>query len=419
MYRHRTIERCLQEMINAFPVIMLSGPRQVGKTTLLNYLAQQTTEKWNFVTFDDLNLRTQAIEEPELFLMNQRTPLVIDEFQYAPNLLSYIKIIVDKARTNELFGDKQEVGTLFYLTGSQVFQTMAVVSESLAGRVAILDLYGFSSREMNGLLEDIFVPKIENLKARTRAKRLSSYDIFERIFHGSFPELHNKPHIGVKKFYETYVRTYLERDIRQIIKVKDELKFLKFISSVAARTSQEYNASNIASDVDIDSKTVDHWMSVLKNTGLVYLLQPYFNNQVARAIKRPKICFMDTGLACYLTGYTDIKTLELGAYNGAIFETYLISEIIKSFSNNGLDPRKYLYYYRDHNGCEIDLLVLYDHIIYPVEIKKSANPQKSSIKNFKVIEKFAMDCGNGIVLCLMEDIFALDSNNYCVPIEYI
>lgn len=418
-YKTRTIETCLNSLIGNCPVIMITGPRQVGKTTLLSHLKATSKEKINFVSLDNLLLRSQAIEDPELFLRNYETPLIIDEFQYAPELLSYIKIQVDKARQNELFGDREDVGTLYYLTGSQIFQTMENVSESLAGRIAILDLYGFSERELEDLEETIFIPDINLLKNKKRVKTKLTSEIFEKIINGSYPEVNNNNGRNREQFYEDYIRTYIERDVRQLINIKDENKFVKFISSIAARTAQEYNAFDIANDIGIDSKTVDEWISILKNTNLIYMLQAYSNNNVQKAIKRPKIYFMDTGLACYLTGYISSTTLERSAYNGAIFETYIISEIVKSYTNNGKSPKSRLYYYRDTNQKEIDLLVFYDNKVYPVEIKKSANPGKTALKNFDIVNKFGVDIGNGVVLCMMEDILAIDENNFYVPIEYI
>lgn len=398
---------------------MITGPRQVGKTTLLNYLSSISKEKINFISLDDMIIRAQANEDPELFLRTHETPLIIDEFQYAPNLLSYIKMTVDEARKNEMFKDKKEVGTLYYLTGSQVFQTMKNISESLAGRVGIFDLFAFSTRELANEKEDIFIPEINNLRKKTPLKRLSTNKIFDRILKGSYPEIHYGKEIPVEHYYSTYIRTYIERDIREIINIKDENKFIKFISSIAARTGQEFNASQIGSEIGIDNKTADEWISILKNTGIIYLLQPHTNNNVSRAIKRQKIYFMDTGLACYLTGYTDASILEKSAYSGAIFETYVVSEIIKTFTNKGIDPRKHIYFYRDSKQKEIDLLITYNNIIYPIEIKKSSNPGKEAIKNFDVTKKFEMEVGNGIVLCLAKDIIAIDDNNYYVPIEYI
>ena len=418
-YKTRTIEKSLNSLIDNCPVIMVTGPRQVGKTTLLNHLVATSNEKINYVSLDNLLIRSQAMEDPELFLRSYETPLIIDEFQYAPELLSYIKIKVDNARQNEMFGDGKEVGTLYYLTGSQVFQTMKNVSESLAGRIGILDLYGFSNRELEAIEENIFIPDINLLKNKERVETKLTSKIFEKIINGSYPEVNNKSGRNREQFYETYIRTYIERDVRQLINIKDENKFIKFISSVAARTAQEYNALDIANDVGIDSKTVDEWISILKNTNLIYMLQAYSNNNVQKAIKRPKIYFMDTGLACYLTGYMNNETLQKSVYNGSIFETYIISEIIKSYTNNGKDPRTRLYYYRDTNQKEIDLLVFYDNKVYPVEIKKSANPGKDAVKNFDIVNKFGVEVGNGIVLCMMEDIMAIDEKNYYVPIEYI
>jgi len=318
-----------------------------------------------------------------------------------------------------MFGDGKDVGTLYYLTGSQIFQTMKNVSESLAGRIGILDLYGFSTRELENIEEPLFIPNINLLKNKESVQTKSVSEIFEKIINGSYPEVNNNNGKNREQFYETYIRTYIERDVRQLINIKNEVKFIKFISSVAARTAQEYNAFDIANDIGVDAKTIDEWISILKNTHLIYMLQPYSNNNVQKAIKRPKVYFMDTGLACYLTGYINSTTLERSAYNGAIFETYIISEIVKSYTNNGKDPQKRLYYYRDTNQKEIDLLVFYDNKVYPVEIKKSANPGKTAFKNFDIVNKFGVEIGNGIVLCMTENIMQVEENNYYVPIEYV
>ena len=418
-YLNRTIEKALNSVIDKCPVIMITGPRQVGKSTLLNYLITTSNKKINRVSLDNLILQQQAESDPELFLRTHDTPLIINEFQNAPNLLNYIKIIVDKKREDEMFHEGESVGTLYYLTGSRIFEAMETVSESLAGRVVILDLYGFSNREINNLSEDIFIPDINLLKKKERVKTLTTNKLFEKIINGSYPEIINGKGLDKEKFYETYIRTYIERDVRKLINIKDEIKFVKFISSVAARTGCEYNESDIARDVEVDAKTIKEWISILKNTNLIFLLPSYSNNNIKKAVKRPKIYFMDTGLACYLSGYLSSETLLKSAYNGQIFETYVITEIIKSFANNGLDASKRLYYYRDTNGREIDLLINYDNTIYPVEIKKSANPSFSAIKNFDVVSKFQGNIGNGIVLCMVSEIIAINDNNYYVPIEYI
>lgn len=418
-YVSRTMEKTIKKFIGKYPVIMVIGPIQVGKTTLLNYLKLKSSKKINYVTLDDMLIRTQANEDPELFLRTHEAPLIIDEFQYAPNLLTYIKIIIDEARQNEIFNSKEEAGTMYYLTGSRVFETMKDVSESLAGRVGIFDLFAFSDRELYKMEEPIFNPQIDIIRKVKPTKRLSTNQIFERIIKGSYPDVQAGREVSIENYYSNYIRTYIERDIRQLINIKNEIKFTKFISAVAARTGQEFNASKIGTEIGIDGKTAEEWISILKNTGIIYLLQSYSNNNATRAVRTQKVYFMDTGLACYLTGYTDNEVLEKSSYSGAIFETYIISEIIKSYSNNGIDPKRYLYFYRDSNQKEIDLLIINNNTVYPVEIKKSSNPGISAIKNFNVIDKFNMNKGNGIVLCLCREINALDNNNYLVPIEYI
>ena len=412
-------------MIDKYQVIMITGPRQVGKSTLLNYISRKLDRNINKVTLDDLILRNQAQDDPELFLRTHETPLIIDEFQRAPELLSYIKMIVDNDNEKITFGEKDRLETLYFLTGSQIFETMKEISESLAGRVGILDLYGLSDeeRKFNGLAfesMDEYKLYAENLgdKFDTVVLENGKIDLYKKIYKGSYPELYTTDK-DIEQYYSDYFRTFIEKDIRKLINIKDENKFIKFVSSLAARTAQEFIATAVASEVGIDDKTATSWLSILKNTGVIYLLQPYMNNSVGRAIKREKIYFTDTGLACYLAGYIDHITLEKSAYSGSIFETYVVDEIIKSFANSGKDVRKHLYYYRDNNQKEIDLLVNYNNTIYPIEIKKSANPGKDAIKNFDVANNFETQRGNGIVLCMAKDIVAYDDENYMVPIEYI
>lgn len=418
-YIKRTIEENVSDMANSFPVVMITGPRQVGKTTLLNMLIKKNNENINYITLDNLDARKLAIEDPELFLKTYKTPLIIDEFQYAPNLLSYLKIIIDKRRLESFENDNVKKNGLFYLTGSQAFQTMSNVTESLAGRVGILNLYGLTRREIEKVEENIFIPEKDILENKIKTKNLDTVELYEKIIKGSYPEIYNNENINIRNYFETYITTYIERDIRQLINVQDELKFYKFISNIAVRTGQELNMSDICNEIGISIVTGDSWLSILVNTGLVYLLQPYSNNNIARIVKKPKIYFMDTGLACYLAGYLDAITLERSAFNGAIFETYVITEIIKSYTNQGMNAKKYLYYYRDNNGKEIDLLIIYNNTVYPIEIKKSANPGKEAIKNFKIVEKFGMQVGNGGVICMKEELFPIDENNNYIPVELI
>lgn len=418
-YIHRTIENKLEEMYDNFPSILITGSRQSGKSTVLQYISTTKSQTINEVSLDDLNERTLAIDDPETFLRTHGVPLIIDEFQYAPNLLSYIKLAIDEARKNEMFGDGKKVGTLYYLTGSQVFETMENITESLAGRVGIIDLYPLSTREISNSIEEIFIPNIDIIRKKEPLKYEYMGNILERIFRGSYPELYKNKDINLEAFYSSYLRTYIERDIRKIVNIQDEPKFMKFISSLAARTGQEFNASDIAKDIGVDSETVTKWTGILSNTYIIFLLQPHMNNNVGRIIKRPKIYFMDTGLACYLTGYVSSETLQRSNYSGQIFETYIISEIVKSYTNNQRDPKKHLYYYRDNNGKEIDLLILYEDNIYPVEIKKNSNPDKDAIKNFNIVKKFEMNSPNGAVICLTKNIHPIDDKNYMIPIEYI
>lgn len=375
-YINRTIEKKLKNMVGAFPAILVTGSRQSGKSTVLEYITSTLGRKVNEVSLDDIQERTMAQNDPELFIRMHESPLIIDEFQYAPDLLSYIKIKIDEARKNELFGDGSEVGTMYYLTGSQIFETMENISESLAGRVGIIDLHPLSTRELNKRKEEIFIPDINRIKNKEAVPKLTTMKLFERIFRGSYPEIYKNDKLEIEAFFSSYIRTYIERDIRKIINIQNESKFVKFISALAARTGQEYNAYDIAKEVEVDAGTISKWTSILASTYIIYLLQPHMNNNIGRIIKRPKIYFMDTGLASYLTGYVSAETLEKSAYSGAIFETYVVSEIIKSYTNNQIDPKKHLYYYRDNNKKEIDLLIINEDNIYPVEIKKSANPRK-------------------------------------------
>ena len=368
----------------------------------------------------------QANEDPEAFLDALGTPLIIDEFQYAPKLLSYIKMREDRVRSNSLFKTHKKVGTLYYLTGSQVFETMKDVSDSLAGRIGLYNLYTLSAREIDGNKEQLsqspFIPDHKSLKTRSHSSHLDSLKIFNRIIRGSYPELYINDAIKTDRFYSDYVKTYIERDIRAIASVKYEVKFVRFLSCLAARTGQEYNASGIASDVQIDSKTADEWLSVVKNTHLIYLVHPYSNNANSRAIKRPKIYFTDTGLASYLAGYSGGELLHNSAYSGAIFETYVFNEILKSFVNNGIDPKDKIYYYRNYDQKEVDLVIRDGNKLYPIEIKKtSTTPSFDAAKNFSTLEKEAGErkIMPGTIICNTREIVPVADDVLAVPVEYI
>lgn len=414
-YIKRLLENDIIENSKSFPVILVCGSRQVGKTTVLKKLS---SNKLNYVSLDDPLERKSAKEDPSLFLENHKTPLIIDEIQYATELLPYIKMKVDKARL-EALEDNTNCNGLYYLTGSQMFTMMENVSESLAGRVGIIDMYGLSYSELIGREQDYFLPTKDRCSKRENNKRPETLEVFEKIIRGSFPALYQNENISTEKFYNSYLRTYLERDIRDMVTIKEETKFLTFMSAVAARTGQELNYDNIAKDAEIDNKTAKNWLSLLRTSGLIFLLQPYSNNPTTRAIKTPKMYFTDTGLACYLSGYSDAKTLERSAMNGHIFETYVVMEIVKSFVNDNKDPRLYLNFYRDSNQIEIDLVITMNNTVYPIEIKKSKNPNNDMIKNFKILNKGEKEIGEGGIICMVEKIVPLDEKNIAIPIQCV
>ena len=414
-YIKRNIESVVMRLSKGFPVVMVTGPRQVGKTTMLRHINKNI----NYVSLDNLNARDLAISDPELFLETYKTPLVIDEFQYAPNLLSYIKIRVDEARFDRVFNSGDDVNVMYYLTDSQSFLSMKNVSESLAGRVGIIEMYGLSTNELNMQSDEIFIPEISELQKKKISNKPDSNKIFERIFKGSYPELYINENVTLNEYYESYVKTYIERDIRDLINISDEIKFMKFMTSIAARTGEELNITTVANDAEISVPTAQSWLSILVNTGLVILLEPFSNNVIKRTIKRPKIYFMDTGLACYLAKYPSAEILEASAYAEHIFETYVVSEIVKTFANNGKDFKRYLFYYRDDKKREIDLIIDYNNKLYPIEIKKGKKPNGECTKNFEVLGNLNMEIGKGIVLCMCDEIFPIDRDNYYVPVNYI
>lgn len=400
----RTSEAYLEYLSNHFPCVVVTGARQTGKTTLVKEFSK-SLKNVQYVTLDYPALRNLARTDPELFLQQYKTPLIIDEIQYAPELLQYIKIRIDENRHNGMY----------FLTGSQMFRLMKNVSESLAGRAGLLQLYGFSHSEILGAEDKPFIPS-----AMLRAKAEENVTtVFDRIVRGSMPQMVVDTTLTPESFFGEYVQTYLERDIRELVEIKNERKFLQFISCVAARTGQELNVSDIAKDVGIDAKTADSWLSLLVTSGVVFLLQPYSGNTVKRIVKRPKLYMMDTGLACYLSLWNNPRSLEVSAMAGNMFETYVITEIIKTYTNSGMDVRGRLSYYRDNNGKEIDLIIEENNVLYPIEIKKSANPGSDALKNFTVLSSLDKKIGKGAVICLSPFLIPIDANTMLVPVSAI
>ena len=402
-YIHRELEDLVSQVSREYPVVLLTGPRQVGKTTMLENLMRGTDR--NYVSLDDLAQRDLAKRDPELFLQIHKPPVLIDEVQYAPELFTYIKIHVDKYHKP---GD-------IWLTGSQVFTLMSGVQESLAGRIAVLFLTPMSQSEIYGGVKGPFELDFKKLSLRKEGRKAADADeIYKRIFKGSMPALVSGQYSNSQIFYSSYVSTYIERDVKELSERIDSLKFFNFLTAVAARTGQLLNLADIARDADINEKQSKNWLNILKTLGLLFFVHPYSNNLLKRLVKTPKIYFYDTGLVCYLTRWSSAETLQNGAMNGAILENYVVSEIAKSYLNNGIEP--YLYFYRDKDAKEIDLLLEHDGVINPVEIKKTANPGSELVKVFSLIDKSGTPRSKGAVVCLKPGLTAIDRENYVVPV---
>lgn len=418
MYIKRDIEELVQKTEKGFKAVLITGARQVGKSTLLKHIYGGR----KYITFDDPVLLSETKREPGLFFRNNKPPMILDEVQYISDLFPYIKIECDKT----------EKKGLFQMTGSQQYHLMKNVSESLAGRIAVLELAGLSLREIQGeAFNRPFIPTVNYLEEREKTVKHCE-DLWEIIHRGGYPALYDE-NVDWQTFYASYVQTYIDRDINDLTNIKDKLKFTQFLTAIAARSGQILNYSSIAEQLEISSVTVKEWISVLEASGIIYILQPFSNSALNRAIKTPKLYFRDTGLACYLTRYPTAETAMNGAMAGALFETFAVSEVLKSFSNAGLDYRMYVTYYRgkdkirrQKNGqkaeqeSEIDLLIEEGDTIYPIEIKLSANPRLSMTNAFDMIDKITgKKRGNGVVICMYEAVQWLNERTVAIPIEYI
>lgn len=403
-YIKRLAENVIKKQEKMFKTILVTGARQVGKTTMLKNIKSDVS----YITLDDIILNQSATEDPELFLKSNKPPIIIDEIQYAPSLLRYIKIAVDSS-------DKK---AQFYLTGSQQFNLMKNVSESLAGRIGILNLLGLSLREIKKInFNEQFIPTEQYLENRKKYDSSISYDeIWDIIHKGSMPALYQKES-DFDMFYSGYVSTYIERDVRNLTQVGDTLSFLKFMTALASRIGQLLNLNSVANEVGISLPTAQRWLSILVSSNIVYLLEPYYNNIMKRAVKTPKIYFLDTGLVSYLTKWKNKDVLESGSMAGNFFENFVIVEIIKSYYNTG-ELRPPIYFYRDKDKREIDLIIEQNGKLYPIEIKKSANPSKDMIENFKVLDK-VKEVGEGAIICMYNRIYNLDEKNKVIPFNYL
>ncbi|MDP2855016.1 MAG: ATP-binding protein [Smithellaceae bacterium] len=407
MYHTRTLEKYFIQASRQFPVSLVTGARQVGKTTFLQHLIGNDRI---YVTLDDPLVLNLAKNDPALFMQRFPAPLLIDEIQYAPELLPYIKMESDKRRKP----------ALYWLTGSQQFHLMKGVSESLAGRVGIVQLLGFSRREMSGLSETSapFLPLPKEIDRRLKSGgTVTLKDLYNIIWRGSFPAMAISKNKDRDLFYRSYVQTYLQRDVRDLARVGDEMAFLRFLRTAAARTGQLLNLAEMARDVDISYNTAKSWLSILQASGLVYLLEPYFTNVTKRLVKTPKLYFLDTGLCAWLTEWSSPETLEAGAFSGAILESWIFVEILKSWLHSGQTPP--FYYYRDKDGKEIDLLIIRDNTIYPLEFKKTSSPDKKVVQHFSLLEKLNLKVGHGGVICLSTQSLPINAGVSSIPVSAI
>jgi len=407
MYLTRTLEVFFGKATRQFPVLLLTGARQVGKTTLLQHLSKGTRI---YVTLDDPLILNLAREDPALFMQRFPPPLLIDEIQYAPELLPYIKMDVDRNRN----------AGRFWLTGSQQFHLMKGVSESLAGRVGVIHLLGLSRREKikKSRESEPFLPipdRIQNMLSS--GDQLTLKELYRFIWRGSFPAIALNQKMDRDLFYSSYVQTYLQRDIRDLARVGDEMAFLRFLRAAAARSGQMLNMTELARDADVAPNTAKNWLSILQASGIAYLLEPYHSNVTKRLVKTPKLYFLDTGLCAYLTEWSSPETLEAGAMSGAILETWIMAELLKGYWHNGRQAP--FYYYRDKDKKEIDLLIVQDGTAYPLEFKKSASPGKDDARHFQVLKKLKMPIGQGGVICLSERSLPLSLTVQSIPISIL
>ena len=405
MYINRHILPYLERMKKQFRVLLITGSRQVGKSTLLK---NKLLPEYDYVTLDDFSDLSIAQKDAALFFKNHPLPVIVDEVQRAPNLFLQIKLLADNS---------EEKGKII-LTGSQSYKLLSNAADSLAGRVCIINMSSLSLREKYGIdFNTEFLPTEEYISKRKNF--IKTYEnLWNHIWRGSMPELADDT-VEWESFYRSYIRTYIDRDVADLIDTKNLVKFNNFMQCIASRVGELFNADSLARDVGVTSKTISQWTSILESSGVIKLLQPYEKNVSNRAVKTPKIYFMDTGLVCHLVGWSSSQVAMNGAMSGSLFENFVISEIIKSYYNSGHDSKD-IYFYRDKDKKEIDLIIEKDNILYPIEIKKSAQPTIDMAKSLSVLHKIpGKTVGQGCILCQCDKMHYLSDNVAALPVEYI
>ena len=408
MYKNRYLESQIIELSKTFPLVLLTGARQVGKTTMLRFLLQGNKKiKRNYVSLDEFEIRSLAKKDPGLFLQQYPAPLLIDEAQYAPQLFPYLKAEADR----------RNVMGSYWLTGSQQFNLMRDVSESLAGRVGIARLYGISQaeEEETPFTKEAWTP--EKVKLGEKFKSLTVLQIFKKIVRGAFPRLLHRRAPSLDAFYGSYVQTYIDRDLRALVKVSSLSSFERFVKVCAARTASILNLSDLARDSDISVNTAKEWLSLLEASGHIFLLRPYYANITKRLIKAPKLYFLDTGLVSYLTGWRDSVTAAKGAFAGALFETFVLGEIIKSHWHRGIEPR--LFYFRTKDKQGVDFLIEKNGKLLPVEVRLSSLVRLREIKGINYLKKTKGLIGKSAVVAPVKEMYLLEKDIFVVPVASI
>ena len=406
MYIKRHIKKTIDEYLSEFSAVLLTGPRQIGKSTIL----VNSYPEIPYQTLDDMFVFQQMHEDSKGYIKSLGNPVIFDEIQRAPNSFLDFKYLID---------ENKKPG-MYILTGSQKFELMKGISESLAGRVGILNMLGLSNREIyKDEFSKPFIPTTEYFNNRSPKFTLDNVELWKRIHRGSMPELYSNKNINWERYFSSYIQTYVNRDINELAQVGNKLAFSQFLTALASRTGELLNLASLANDVGIDQRTAKSWLSILEATNMIILLQPFSFNVTKRVVKTPKVYFTDTGLVCYLCRWLTPDTAERGAMAGALYETFVINEIIKSYYNSGKDLD--MYFYRDSNGSEVDLLFYQNGTIYPIEIKKTSSPNIKDIKHFKTLNNAFnnIKIGEGGVICNYEKLAFLSENNKVIPISYI